>query len=142
MGKIGGVEIHSQAALLAPADPTGKMGRVHLVAINFFAVKVAVAGVKVEPMGPRNERKRLVKIGSEFLQVAGFARIIPGHLNASCQFAAAFKSSNIIALPAMERNRNGRKRGKSGFGINPKRGVGFLSVKVGGHGKRIMKYEL
>ena len=58
--------------------------------------------------------------------------MVAGGLDPSGQSAAAFESSHVIALPAMERDWEGGERFEGSFGIHAMRGVGFLGEGVSG----------
>ncbi len=66
-----------------------------------------------------DEREGFVQILLQFLDRAGFSGIVARGLNAASQrTAGAFKAADIVALPAMEGDRNGGERLQDGFGID------------------------
>jgi len=58
-------------------------------------------------MAARKQGKRLFQVGAQFLGSAGLAGMISGDGQTTAEFSAGlFKSADIIALPAVERNGN------------------------------------
>src|SRR5580658_5372095 len=111
MRKTGGVEIETETVLLRPGNPVRKMPWLDLVAIHFLATKFAVECVQIQAMLARDERECLVDVGTEFVWRAGFAGMIArdGESVAECA-ANIFKAANVIALPALQRDGNSRKK--------------------------------
>ena len=81
------------------------------VAVNFFAAELAVDGVQVQAMLSRDERIiNFFQIGAQFVRRARFAGMISGlAVHASERAAAGFEAAHVVALPAMERDGNGRE---------------------------------
>ena len=95
-----------------------------LVAIDLFAAELAVERVQVQAMFAGNERERLVEIGPEFIRSARLAWVIAGHGDTTAKtFTGVFKASYVIALPAMQRDRNAGERGHCSFRIHAHFGV-------------------
>ena len=64
---------------------------------------------------------------------ARFAGKISRHREPAAEGAArVVKAADVIALPAVQRNRRARERGERGFRIGAERGVGFAGEGVGG----------
>jgi len=136
MGEAGRVEIEPHAPVLAPIDPGLELGDGVAVAVESFGDRIGVGGVEVEAVGARDAREGVVEIGPEFGGCARFARVIPGGLDASAGEGGVrlFESADVVALPAVERDRCGGKRRKSRLGIDSEQGVGFTGECVrGGH---------
>ena len=69
---------------------------------------------------------------TQFLQGAGFARIVAGGLNATAAecSASGFKPANVIALPAVQGNGNRFEALQGGFSVDAPRGVYFAGPSV------------
>lgn len=91
--------------------------------------------MEIEAVFARNERERLVEIGAELGDRTGFAGVVAGGLNAASGEAGIrfFKASHIVALPAMEGDRNGFEVLEGFFGIDSEISVLFAGGCVGGH---------
>ena len=110
VSETGWVEIHAHLVLLCPIDPVIEMFRLDLIAIHIFSAELAVECMKVEAMFAGDEGECFIEVRAEFIWRAGFSWIISCHRDPAAEsFAVGFKSTNIIALPAVERNRNGRE---------------------------------
>lgn len=108
MRETGGVEIHAHLVRLGPIDPVFEMFRLDFVAIHFFTAELAIEGVEVEAMFAGDEGKRLVEVRAEFIGSAGFAWIVACHRDPAAEsFGGGFKSADVVALPAVEGNRDG-----------------------------------
>ena len=71
------------------------------VPVYLLALEVSVNLMEVEAVGARDERLCLEYVSPEFIDVAGLARIVSGCLDASGEVSGAFKSCNVICLPAV-----------------------------------------
>ena len=130
--EAGRVEIHAHAVGFRPVDPAREMLRRDFVAIDLFAAELAVESVKIEAVLAGDEGKRLVEVGAEFVRSAGLAGVVAGHRNAAAEaFTGVFKAADVVALPAVKGNRNARKRGHGGIGIDAEIGVSGLGELVG-----------
>ena len=86
------------------------MFRLDLVAIHIFSAELAVECVEVQAMFAWYEGKCFIKIRAEFIWGAGFSWVISCNRDPATEsFAVGFKSTNVIALPAVERNWNTRE---------------------------------
>ena len=110
MREIRGIEIQTEPVLFGPGDPVLEMFGRDFVAIHFLAAKLAVEGVQVQAVFAGHKRQRQVQISAQFFRRAGLARIVAGHGQTVAQRAAGvFETAHIIALPAVQRNRNRRE---------------------------------
>jgi hypothetical protein len=107
VGEAGRVEIHAHAHRFRPVDPSGEMFGADFVAIDFFAAEFAVEGVEVEAVFAGDEGERHFEVGAEFVRGAGLAGVVAGHGDAAAEaFAGVFKAADVVALPAVERDRD------------------------------------
>ena len=110
-----------------------EMLRLDFVPIYFLPAELAVERVQVQTMFARNQRECLIEIGAEFVGRAGFAGIISGGNNAARKRAAEIlKAAHVIALPAMQRDRNFGELLEDGVGVDAERGVAFARELVSG----------
>lgn len=112
------------------------MFRTDLVAIDFFAAELAVKRVQIQPVFPRNQRQRLVQIRAEFVRGAGFAGIIPRDRDTAAEaLAGVFEAADVVALPAVQGNRDGGESGHGRAGVHAEAGVaGFRQFVGAGNG--------
>ncbi len=124
VGEAGGVEIHAHAVGFRPVDPAFEVFGLDLVAVHLFAAELAVERVEVEAVFAGDERERRVEVRAEFIGRAGLAGVVAGHRDAAAEaFAGVFEAADVIALPAVERDRDAGERGHCGFGIDAHSGV-------------------
>ena len=127
VGEAGGVEIHAHAVGFRPVDPTLEMLGLDFVAIDFFAAELAVEGVEVQAVLAGNEGERLVEVGAEFVRGAGLAGVVAGHRDAAAEaFAGVFEAADVVALPAVEGDRDSGEFRHGGLGIDAEFGVAGL----------------
>ena len=89
--------------LFTPFNPALEMFRLYLIAVYHFTLKISVDFVQVQTVCTRNIRSGFQNVGTQFIYIASFARIITGCLNTSAQCTCLhFKSRYIISLPAMK----------------------------------------
>ena len=137
MREVGRVEIHAEPARLRPVHPALELRDGVGVAIHLPTREFRIAGVEIEPVAAGQQRKRLIQIGAEFIGRAGFAGIVACDGEPAAWFAARiFKTSHIVALPAVEGNGCGGERGERGLGIDTESGVGFAGEGIGGGAHR------
>ena len=128
VGEAGGVEIETQPVLFRPIDPPLEVGDLDLVAVDLLAAELAVDGVDVEAVFAGQQRVDQFKVGAQFLRVAGLAGVIAGHRQPAAEFGnGLLEAGDVVALPAMQRNRHGGESCEGGFGIDPEGGVLFAS---------------
>ncbi len=120
VGEKGRVEVETDALFAAPVDPALEMFRRERVALDGFAVRFGVRSVEVQPVRPGQKRERLRDVRAKFLRRAGAAGIISGGLDAAAalHIAEFFETGDVVALPAVKRNRKFAGAGKSGFGVD------------------------
>ena len=91
-----------------------------------------VGRVQVDALLARDERHRLLEVGGELLEVARAAQVVArGHDAAGCGVVVALvKADDVIALPAVDRNRLACQLVEHGVGVDALLGVGLLGVLV------------
>ena len=126
------VEIKADVVRLRPIHPSLKVFRFDLVSVDELGAELAVARMEADPMRTGNDRKHLFKIGSELLDRLRFAGIGAGDLKSTAAELGigSFKPADIIALPAMNRDRNPIKPLEDCIGINADRSVPFFRVLI------------
>ena len=132
MGEVAGVEVEAQFALLAPVDPVLELGGGVFVALNFLAIEIGVERVQIKPVFAGDQRKSFVEILPELNIGAGFAGVVAGRLDAAAKRPIGiFRSRHVVALPAMEGNRDGLQFLEDGFGVDAELCIGFLGEGIG-----------
>ena len=97
------VEVELHIMFFTPFNPALEMFRFYLVAVYHLTLEISIDFMQVQTMSTRDIRSSLQDVGTQFINVTSFARIITGCLNTSGQRTGLyFKSSNVISLPAVE----------------------------------------
>ena len=99
------------------------MLRFQLIPIHPLAVlKNGIAGVKIQLLGAGAELQHHVQIGHQLLRGSGPARIVGGGLDASGEGlgGVGIETTNVVALPAVQRNGNILQLCDGGIGIDTK----------------------
>ena len=119
------VEIHADLAASGPVDPALEKLRRQRVAVDDFAFgMLGIERVKVQAMGSGDEAEGFVEIGAEMIGRARFPGIISGDGEPAAELSAGgFEPADVIALPAMEADRNCAERGQGFFGVDAEVGV-------------------
>src|SRR5438067_11598222 len=95
------------------------MLRLQLVAIDPPAAVVGVDRVQINAMRAGNQAQSFVQIGAQLIDISGFAGIIAGRLNAAPrQSRGAFEATDVVPLPAVDRNADGAKYIQRALGID------------------------
>ena len=130
--KIRRIKIHPDTELLRPRDPALKLLGGQRITIDLLAVEFRVGRVQVDPLRPRDERTGPLEIRPQFRCGARAAEIVPRHRNPVAQGAAgAVETADIVALPAVHRNRNPREIRQRAVGIDAECGVALTRQFVG-----------
>jgi hypothetical protein len=107
------------------------VSRFDCVSIDRFAPKVTIRGVKIQSVGARDEAERFIQISPQFVKRAGPARMVPCHRNPPRKRAAGgFEPSNVIPLPAVDRNWDGSEGAQSRLGFYTECGESVLGRTV------------
>ena len=151
VGEIGRVEVHADPPGLRPVDPASEMFGLESVALDLPAAGLGIAGVEVQAMRAGQERQRLVQVGPELVGRAGLAGIMAGDRQAAAELlAGVLESADVVALPAVQRDRDGREPCQGRIDIDApfrvlllRAGEGALHVAAGrGHGAILKKAGL
>ncbi len=134
MRKQGRIEINALEAIARPLNPRIKMPRLNGVTVDRLAFEVAVGGVEVESVGTWNQAERFVQVGSQFFEGPRAPRMIAGDGNSTGQgVPGGLKPSDIITLPALDRDGDSRECAESGFRVDAEGGEGSLRGWIGTH---------
>ena len=77
----------------------------NLVAVHLFPAELAVERVKIQAMFARNEREGFFQVRTQLVRCPRFAGIISrGGQSATESATGVFKSAEVVALPAVERD--------------------------------------
>ena len=68
-----------------PFNPALEVFRFHLVAVYYLALEISIDFVQVEAVSTRDLRGGFQDVGTQFVEVAGLARIVAGSLDTSGQ---------------------------------------------------------
>ena len=77
---------------------------IHLVAIHELASEITVYLVEVETVASCDQVLGELDVIAYLTDVASASRIVAGRLDSSRQTCIAFKTDNVVGLPAMEGN--------------------------------------
>ena len=135
------VEVQADAERLGPVDPAREVLGPDLVAIDLRAAELAVEGVEVEAVAARDERERLVGVGAQFVRRAGGSRVVAGGREAAAEFAAELlEAAHVVALPAVQRNRDRREPGERRLGVHAEFLVALL-LRAGRPGRHSCSWD-
>ena len=86
-----------------PLYPAFEMFGFHLIAVYHLPLKISVNLMQVQPMRTRDIRSGFQDIGTQFVNIAGFTRIVTGSLDTTSQRTGLyFKSCYVVSLPTMK----------------------------------------
>ena len=103
-----------------------------LVAVHLAAAHLGVAGVEVEAVAAGNERERLLEVRPQFVGRAGLAGVIAGDGQAAAErLAGVLEAADVIALPAMDGNRDAGKLLEGFVGVHAQGGIAFFGEAIG-----------
>ena len=132
MGKESRVEVQANLDGLGPRDPIPELLDAQLVALNLAPAHFGIAGVEVETMATGNDRQRLLEVRPQLSGGAGFAGIIAGDGQPATEFrTGALEAADIVALPAVDGDRDAGQLFEGLVGIHAKRGVAFPGQTIG-----------
>ena len=131
MGKASGIEIDAVVVGFGPFQPTLKVFGTDFIAFDFM-VGFQIDGVKIEPVMSGQQAVDEVQVLAKFIGCASFAGIIAGDRDAAGEFCIRIlESAHVIALPAMEADRDARELFQSLFCIHANSRVAFFGRFVG-----------
>ena len=96
------------------------MLRLDRVAVDEFTAEVAINGVEIEAVAAGQELVDEVEILAQLVERAGFSGVVTGRLDTAAGQGGVglFKTTDVVALPAVQGDRRGSQAGERGFGIN------------------------
>ena len=132
MSEEGRVEIEADLDGFGPRDPVLELRGAQLVAVHLAAGHFGIAGVQVEAVNPRQDGKGLLEVRPELLRCAGFARVVSGDgQSAAERLAGVLEAAHIIALPAMDGNRDVGDLLQCSVGVHAQGGIAFFGEAIG-----------
>ena len=126
MREEGRIEIEADLLSLRPVDPTLEILGANLVAVDFLAVILKINRVEIESLSSRNERERLLRVGTQFIRRSRFAGIIARGENTARQFPGAFETGDVVSLPAVKRDLNLINALDSGVNVDSELSISFF----------------
>ena len=127
MRKARGVEIQADLLLLGPRNPLGKMPRLKLIPRHLLAGVIRVDRMQAQAMPAREQVVDELKISPQLIRRAGLAGVVARGLDAAAgQALVVLEAADIVALPAVERDRYPGKLLKRPVDIHTQRGVALL----------------
>jgi len=88
--------------------------------------------MKVEAVAAGNDRKGLLEVRSQLVGCAGLAGVVAGNGKPAAEFlAGVLEATDIIALPAMDGNRDAGKLLECFVGVHAQGGIAFLGEAIG-----------
>ena len=83
-------------------------------------------------MAAGKDGQRLFKVRPQLVRCAGFAGVVAGDGQPAAQLlAGVLEPADIIALPAMDGNRNAAKLLEGFVGVHAQGGIAFLGEAIG-----------
>ena len=126
VGEEGGVKVAAQAALLAEVHPFFKVLGLQLVAVCPLTLfKNGVGGVEIHLLGAGAKLQHQIQIGHQLFRGSCLSGIVAGGLNAAGEGLGGIgiKATNIVTLPAVQRNRNTLQFFDGSIGIHAQRTI-------------------
>src|SRR4051812_13450109 len=113
------IEIEADTKILRPVDPPGEVFRANRTTIDAAPAELAVARVQAEPVTAGDEGQRLHRVSAELVGRARLPGIVAGRGDAPAQpGCAGLEAYDVIALPAVERDRNRREACQGRVGVH------------------------
>ena len=128
----GRIEIDSETSLLCKLDPLVKVLGLYVVALDLF-ICYCIYCVKIDALLSGHAGKSKIKVSHKLIGSGSLSGIVTGNLNSSGKSGIALKAVYIIALPAMDRDRNICKLCKSRLGVNAVFGIDLFRLFVSVH---------
>jgi hypothetical protein len=103
MGEECRVEVEPDAERPRPVGPRGEVLGPDGVAVHELAAEVAVEGVQVEAMLPRDQRERALGVRAQLVRRARLAGVVAGCGEAATETRPELlEPADVVALPAVE----------------------------------------
>ncbi len=78
------------------------MLQLHFVAVNFLTAELTIDFMEVDAVVATEKRAYFQKVGTELIDIAGFAGIVAVYLDTAGEVTARFESGNVVGLPAVQ----------------------------------------
>ena len=132
MREEGWIEIEADLDALRPGDPVFELFDAQFVAVNLASAHLGVAGMEIQAMASGNDGDGLLEIGAQFRGGGGLAGIISRDGEAAAEFLSGiFKSADVVALPAMDGNRDAGELFEGLVGVDAEFGVALAGEMIG-----------
>ena len=131
MAEGGGVEIQLEVVGLGPVYPTLEMLRTALVAVYELAAEVSVNLMEIHAVVAGQQGFHEFEVFSYLVYVAGAAGIVAGGLDAAGQAVLAFKTDDVVGLPAVQGNLLLLQLGNGFVGVYAKGRIALFGYFVG-----------
>ena len=132
--KKSGIEVQAQTAFGSPIDPAGKRVERVGVAVGRDTPFLSVASVQVEFGWDGDELKGQVEVGPKLITMAGAAWIVSGGGETGAGhtvLVAGFQTGQVVALPALQGEREGCELREGGLGIDTLFGINLTGEGIG-----------
>ena len=102
------------------------------VAVHLLAAHLGIAGMQVEAVAAGNDRKGLLEVAAQLVGRAGLAGVIAGDGEAAAQLlAGVLEAADVVALPAMDGDRDARQLFEGFIGVHAQGGIAFFGKLIG-----------
>ena len=132
MREVSGVHVEPGGVRAGPVNPAAEVPGLELIAVHPRAAGLGIHGVKVDAVPAGEKAQRLLEVGAKLVAVGGAAHVVARREDAAGKHGIAFQSGDVIALPAVQRNRRGEQRPDRFVGVHPERGVALAREGIGG----------
>src|SRR5665213_809286 len=108
VGKVSWIKIQTELVLFRPIDPSLKMLRPDLIALDKSTAIFEIRRVQIQTVAPRYEAESHLDIAAQFRDGTRFTRIVSCSLYSTARERGpgGFEASDVISLPAMHGDRN------------------------------------
>ena len=126
------VEVDAVVVGPGPVAPGGEVLGPQLVAVDALAAGLGVHGVQVEAMRAGEQLVDLVEVGAQLVGRARLAGVVSGGRDAARErLARVLEAADVVALPAVQAERNRRERRQRRLGVHTELGVAFAGKIIG-----------
>ena len=126
VGEECGVEVQTESLLTSPIRPAGEVFRLQFVPFDGCPSGLGVDRVQVESVAAGYKGQRLFEVHAEFRRRSCLPGMVSRDSEASSDlFVSCFETSNVVPLPAMQRECDRGKRAERQVAVNAQTRITF-----------------
>ena len=130
MAEVGLVEVQADAQLLRPGHPGGEVPGPEGVTLDLLAAGLRVDGMDVRAVLPGDEGECLLVVRAQLVGRARLSGVVARGLDAAAGEARrVLEAPHVVALPAVQGQRDGGEGGERLLGVHAPGGVCLLCLR-------------